>query len=118
MTTETTSMQRPGPPNRTFNEPPVVALSSTPDGKIILDPDCWLQIGSRRWLYSHQVDDDFVFNSQHGPEPENLDYFDKRRVFSYSEMEALVYAGFLFMNKPTRLSLPAKNGSKPRGAEE
>lgn len=102
------NLHQPDPPmnRRAFQPPQLVPVQSNEDGKIILEDGCWLQIGRRRWLYSRMEGDDFRFIGQHVSETEKLDSVDSVRIISYSEVEALIRAGFLYMNKPTQMTMP------------
>lgn len=83
---------------------------------IILEDGCWLQIGRRRWLYSRMEGDSFRFIGQHVSEPEKMDEVDQVRVFSYSELEAFIQAGFLWTNRPIKMTMP-QTGPTVRGKE-
>ena len=111
------NLHQPDPPmnRRPFAPLQLVPVKSNADGKIILEDGCWLQFGRRRWLYSLMEGDDFRFVGRHASEAERLDKVDQSRVFSYSEIEAFIQAGFLYMNKPMQMSMPTV-GPQPRNA--
>lgn len=74
----------------------------------------YLLIGRRRWNFAEMPDGDFRFVGAHYNEPEKVDLVDAQRVFSQSELEALVKAGMLFVDHPTMVSINPTPGAHTR----
>lgn len=72
-----------------------------------LEPkEYFLQLGNHQWFFKHKVSLLYVFVTKASFDAENEDssvYDD--RVFQEDELKALISAGFLYKNHPTRVQL-------------
>jgi hypothetical protein len=83
---------------------PDFALKSLDD----LEPrEYFLQLGTHQWFFKHKVSHLYVFVSQasfDAVSDDDMPVYDDR-IFQEDELKALIYAGFLFKNHPTRVKL-------------